>query len=269
VTVFDGIVLGLVQGLTEFLPVSSSGHLVLMHSILGLGSNHVAFDVFLHVGTLLSLFVVMWREVWRLVHGLGALVNVKALPDAFRSRSEVRILSYLALASVPAAIAGFAFEADFDRIFGAPRATACFLVVTGVILFVASRAREAGRELTARTALLMGVAQAFALLPGISRSGTTLASGLASGVTRRSAVNFAFLMGIPAILGASLLKLFRGVALEGIDLVPLLVGMATAFVTGLLALELLIRVVIRGKLHWFGAYCLVVGLGAFLVLSAR
>ncbi len=254
-TILDAVLLGLVQGLTEFLPVSSSGHLVLAHHFLGLSSGDATFDILLHLGTAASVIVVMRRELLGLLPALPLLLRPRSFGGAWRDSAPFRTLCLLALASLPAAVLGLALEETIDRAFGSPRLAALLLLVTAAILLVASRARDRGRPLGVRSALAMGLGQAVALLPGISRSGTTLSTGLLAGVERRTAVNFAFLMALPVILGAGLLRILTGDGVASLSPAPMLLGVVTAFASGIVALRVLVRVVIRGRLWWFAVWC--------------
>lgn len=241
------IFLGALQGLTEFLPVSSSGHLVLFQQFLEVGEDHVLFDLVLHVGTLVPVLWFYRDQVMELVldpiQGEGPMLE----------RPGVRMLGLLVAASIPTAIIGLAFEDLFEQLFATPAALAVTFAITGCLLWASGRFDRSAqqRELTPALAFGLGLAQGFAITPGISRSGTTIAVALMLGLPRETAARFSFLMSVPAILGAVLLKL-KDVEAAGLDPVQLVAGGLTALVTGYLALVLLVKLVLAGR---FSAFC--------------
>jgi undecaprenyl-diphosphatase len=239
--------LGALQGLTEFLPVSSSGHLVLFQQFLEVGNDHVLFDLVLHLGTLVPVLWFYRDQVLELV------VDPIRGDGPFLERPGVRMLGLLVAASVPTAIIGLAFEDLFEQLFATPAALTVTFAITGTLLWASGRfdRSEQQRQLTIPLAVLLGLAQGFAITPGISRSGTTIAVALMLGLPREVAARFSFLMSVPAILGAVLLKL-KDVEGAELDLVQLGVGGATALVTGYLALVLLVKLVLAGR---FANFC--------------
>jgi len=265
-------VLGAIQGATEFLPVSSSGHLVLGRAVLGveLGAGSVAFDVAVHLGTLLAVVVVYLGDLVRLVSGLFGAARrglsgggLAALWEDADSRLALLVL----LGTVPAVIVGFSFKDLFEGLFARPTVAAGALLVTAALL-AGTTARRAPREpgvVRPLDALLIGLAQAVAITPGISRSGSTIAVALLLGVGREQAARFSFLLAVPAILGAAVLEVRH---LEsGLALAPLLAGAAVAAVVGFVSLKALIFLVHRGKIAWFAPYCAIVGLVALILLG--
>lgn len=253
-TWWEGGLLGLVQGLTEFLPVSSSGHLVMGQALLGADMPGVGFEVSLHLATLASVLVAYRRRIGALLAGV-----------ARRDPEHVRYAGLLALASVPAGTAGVGFGGFFARLFEAEAATGAALVVTGFVLWTSKRAgrRSGSRRLGWRAAAGMGLAQAAAIAPGVSRSGTTVVAGLWSGVAPAEAAAFSFLMYVPAVAGAALLEL-PGMASapsgQGAGAWPLAVGGAVAFASGVFAIRLFGRLLERGSLHRFAPYLWAVGI---------
>lgn len=250
---FDAIILGLVQGLTEFLPVSSSGHLVMAQTFLGVPAPGVFLEVSLHVATLLSVMVVYRNKLQELV--IGA---------ARRDAAALRYIGMLALATVPVAIVGFLFRDAIETAFDTPYVTGYMLLATGGILWSTrwGDRREGRAEPRPGQALSIGVAQCLALLPGISRSGTTIAAGLWLRLDGVRAAEFSFLMSLPAIGGAAILQateLHGGHAIDG----PLLVGFATALVAGVVAIQSLVWLVRRQRFHHFAWYTWAAG-AAFL-----
>ncbi len=248
VDVMQAFWLGLVQGLTEFLPVSSSGHMVLLGKVFKISSDLITVTVMLHAGTLLAVIAVYWRRIWNMIcHPI---------------RSE---LPMLIAATLPAVVAALLFKDFFDSSFDGAYLGFSFLITT-LILWLADLVGGLAPKcshVTWGNAIVMGVMQAVAILPGISRSGATISGGVATGLSRKRAADFAFLMSIPAILGSMALegyKLFFGGTVEVIaDWTPILVGAATALVAGFLAIKLMLAVVRRVRLTWFGLYTGVLG----------
>lgn len=246
-TAWQAALLGLIQGLTEFFPISSSGHLVLGEALLGVNPGGIAFEVSVHVATLGAVAAYYARRIGALAAG------------AFRGDRDAWVfLGKIALASVPAAAAGLTLQERVAATFDEPALAASFLLVTGAVLWTSQgfRARAVSPEVSWRTAIWIGVAQAFALLPGISRSGMTVVAGLSRGLAPGKAAEFSFLLAIPAILGASLLEtpaLLAGGT--GASWGALAVAFVVAGLSGYVALAYLVRWLERGHLHRFSYYC--------------
>lgn len=257
--------LGLLQGLTEFLPVSSSGHLVLFQQFLEVGGDHVLFDLVLHLGTLLPVLFFYRADVRELI------VDPIAGEGPWLKRRGVRLLGLLVLASIPTAVIGLAFEDLFEALFARPSALAITFALTGFLL-LSTRFTGKGSTTLAQMkpwqALVLGVAQGFAITPGISRSGTTIAVALALGLKREDAARFSFLMSVPAISGAVLLKL-KDADTAGLDPAALGIGFVAALVSGYAALVLLVRLVKRGGFAWFAVYCWFAAAAALLIAVWR
>ncbi|MDH3733823.1 MAG: undecaprenyl-diphosphate phosphatase [Gemmatimonadota bacterium] len=258
-TLFQALILGVVQGLTEFLPVSSSGHLVLADALLGIDAPGVLLVVTLHVATLLA---VCWVYRSRLAHiAVGVLRG-----DA----DSLRYVGLLALASVPAAVIGILFLDVLAPTFERPVFAASMLLVTGVVVWTLrySAARESHRqEVRVSDAVAVGVAQAFALLPGISRSGSTVAAGTGLGVDPTRMAEFSFLMSVPAIGGAAILQLDEISATgAAIGAVPLVVAFVAALVSGVLAIRLFVAMLTKRTFHRFAYYCWFAG-AAYLLAA--
>jgi undecaprenyl-diphosphatase len=244
--VFQAIVIGIVQGVTEFLPISSSAHLILVPQVLGWDDpfiNSAAFDVMLHMGTLAALLVYFWRDLWRyFVAGLAAIRDRRIGDDPDR-----KLALLLAVSVIPAALLGVLFEGFFDTFFRASPLYVCALLVIGaVILFLADRAARHVRkmeDLRVREALGIGFAQALALFPGISRSGITIAAGLFLGLERAAAARFAFLMGTPIIAGAGIWKIrqLAGGGAGAFEPAVLAAGVIASAVSGLIAIWFTLR----------------------------
>jgi len=241
VTVARAIALGILQGLGEFLPISSSGHLIVFPWLMGWPDSGLAFDVALHLGTLVAVFLAFWRDWVRMVTaGARGLLAGKPLSDP-----DARLLVFLAFASVPGALAGLLLDEWAETVFRSPALVACTLAFFGVVLGLADRRARPGEDAAAfslRDALLVGLAQAVAIVPGSSRSGVTITMALFLGHRRESAARFSFLLALPITLGAALVKvpdLFHSGAEPG----PILAGMLAAAVSGLLAIRVLLAYV--------------------------
>ena len=257
-TTLQSIVLGIVQGLTEFLPVSSSGHLMLASEILGTdlsAADDLTFSLTLHAATVLSTIVILWREVWRLIKGLFSRTFTE----------EQAYLIKIVISMVPIGIVGFCFKDYLEEAFSSMLVVGIMLLITALLLTFAYKAKPRQKDnISYRDAAIIGVAQAFATMPGLSRSGTTIATGLLLGNKKESVAQFSFLMVLPPILGNALLDIIGGNFGGGVEVMPLIAGFVAAFATGCLACKFMIEMVKRGKLIWFAAYCAVVGVVAIV-----
>ena len=259
--------LGVVQGLTEFLPISSSGHLVAFQHLLGLKSPELLFDVVVHGGTLLAVLLVYGRDLREIARdclfAIPEMARQGSLRAVWQNRPHLRLAFYLLVGTVPAAVAGLLFQDVLEHAFGSLLCVGCLLIATGTVLYATKASKGPGRDLeglSLRACLVIGVAQSLALLPGISRSGITIAAGLFCGLKRDLSARFSFLLSVPAILIANLLlaSKARG-TLQTTDGWPLVLGGLTALITGYVALRLLLRIVQQGKLFRFAYYCWTVG----------
>ena len=244
----QAILLGIVQGITEFLPVSSSGHLQIAKEVLGVQlEENLTFDVALHAATVLSTIVVLWSEVWRLLKGLFSR----------RFNEEQAYVLKLVLSMIPIGIVGFLLKDRINDLLNAPYILAvvgAMLLVTAALLAFAYYAKPRQKEtISYRDALIIGLAQACAAMPGLSRSGSTIATGLLLGNKKAAVAQFSF-------LGETLLQATSGDLTAGIAAGPLIAGFLASFITGCLACKFMIEVVKRGKLIWFAVYCTVAGL---------
>jgi undecaprenyl-diphosphatase len=257
VSVLSAAALAALQGITEFIPVSSSGHLVLAGWLMELPREGILFEVVVHLGTLVAVLGVYGRDL------LGLLAG------AFRGeRRSLRTIGLLVLASVPAAAAGLLLGDLVERCFASPLLTSLMLILTGTVLFFVRKAAQGKAELPGPTAALaVGLAQALSLLPGVSRSGLTVSAGLLTGLRQDMAARFSFLLAVPAIAGAGMLKL--GTAhTASVPTGSLLVGLAVSALVGYLALRLLLRFLRMGRFTSFCYYCWTVGaLGVVLALT--
>lgn len=253
---FEALILGLVQGLTEYLPVSSSGHLTIGAALFDLdGADNLTFTVLVHVATVMSTLVVLWSEIDWIVRGLFK----------FRLNDETRYALNIAVSMIPIGIVGVFFKDTVEEIFGSGLlVVGCMLLVTAALLTFSYYAKPRQKDkISLRDAFIIGLAQACAVTPGLSRSGSTIATGLLLGNRKENLAQFSFLMVIPPILGEALLDVLKAVkgeeAFGGIDTLPLVVGFVAAFISGCVACKWMINIVKRGKLIYFGVYCAVAG----------
>lgn len=256
------ILLAIIQGLTEFLPVSSSGHLVLGQYLLGVQSPGVALEVALHLGTLVSVVVVFYEDIWGLISAFFSLFTPKA-----RVSKEVSIyrqlIVLLIIGTIPTGIIGVMFQDTFEVLFLSPRIIGFSLLLTGIILTIVGRinGQKSLESVTVTDALVAGVAQGLAITPGISRSGLTISAALFRGLDRDAATRYSFLLSLPAVLGAAVLKL--PTLLEGHIDYPLwwiLVGVVVSALAGIVAIKWLVKLLKRGKLQYFAYYVWVIGI---------
>lgn len=254
---FEALVLGIVQGLTEYLPVSSSGHLAIGSALFGIeGEENLAFTIVVHVATVFSTLVILWKEIEWIFRGLFK----------FQMNSETHYVINILISMIPIGIVGVFFKDTVEAIFGSGLLiVGCMLLVTAALLSFSYYAKPRQKEnLSMKDAFIIGLAQACAVLPGLSRSGTTIATGLLLGNNKAKLAQFSFLMVIPPILGEALLdvlKLVKGEDIAGdIPTLSLVVGFVAAFLSGCLACKWMINIVKKGKLIYFAIYCAIVGL---------
>ena len=258
----QALILGIVQGLTEYLPVSSSGHLAIGAHLFGLeGDDNLAFTVLVHVATVLSTIVVLWHEIAWLTKGV-----LKC-----KMNDEMRYLIGILISMIPVGIVGFCFKDKVEEVFGSGLfIVGCMLLLTAALLTFSYYAKPRQREnISWRDAFIIGIALACAVMPGLSRSGSTITTGLLLGNKKETLAQFSFLMVIPPILGEALLdvlKIMKGeAAFGGIDTLPLVVGFLAAFISGCVACKWMINIVKRGKLIYFGIYCAIAGVLTLLL----
>ena len=252
----QALILGLVQGLTEYLPVSSSGHLAIGSYLFGIeGEENLAFTVAVHVATVLSTLVILWKEIDWIFRGLFKM----------QLNDETRYVINIIISMIPVGIVGVFFKDTVEDIFGSGLLiVGCMLLLTAMLLTFSYYAKPRQKEkISLRDAFIIGIAQACAVMPGLSRSGSTIATGLLLGNKKEKLAQFSFLMVIPPILGEALLDILKAVKGEelfgGIDTMPLIIGFLAAFISGCLACQWMINVVKKGKLIYFGIYCAIAG----------
>ena len=272
-TILEAIVLGILQGLTEFLPVSSSGHLVLMQHFLGITESQVFFDVILHFGTL-GAVIIVYHQLIRALVRTSFLALVQA--DFYRhprltitNTPDLRLIWFLLLGSIPTGLIAVLFKNPLEAIFGKPIVVAFMLIITGLILQLSRFGQKWSRTETPLRAWhtpLIGIAQGLAITPGISRSGSTISISLLLGLSPQVAAQYSFLLSIPAILGAVILKL-KDVGEITIAPAVIVAGTLTSFIVGYLALRLLLAMLNRGKFSVFSSYCFALGIVAAISIS--
>ena len=260
-TLWESIVMALVQGVTEFLPVSSSGHLVLTKSLLGIQSPGALWEVTLHLGTLGAVVAVFRRDLRDVIvgfcSGVARRLRGERWSTIWREMASFRLGCYIVLGTAPAAAIGLGLSDLLEGLFDKPVFSAMMIFVTGEILWLSrphSMMRTQGK-LELADSLAIGAAQVAALVPGISRSGTTISTGLIIGVSREEAARFSFLLAVPAILGAAILKAHDVSELPDEQILPMIAGIVVTGVSGYIALRLLLRVVKAGRIHCFAYYC--------------
>ena len=263
------ILLGIIQGLTEFLPVSSSGHLVVFANILNFQESGIAFEVFVHFGTLISVLVAFRKE-------LGAMIL--APYEVWVKKSENEEIKeflmwdfYIIVATIPAVIVGLFFKDQIEQAFQSILLVFVMLLITGLLMFLTQYLKFRNVKFNFKNTFIIGIAQSFAILPGISRSGSTIFTGMAQGMDREKVAKFSFIMSVPAILGAVVLKLndmINNPPLSS-EITGIALGTLFSAITGYLAIVLLMNVVKKGKLQWFGYYCFALGLIGLIWYFAR
>ena len=257
--VLDSILLGIIQGLTEFLPVSSSGHLELGKAVLGdksIPEESLLFTVVLHFATALSTIVVFRKDIWSLLKGILK----------FEWNDDLQFASKIAISMIPAVIVGLFFEEQLEQLFGGNILLVGFmLLITAILLFFADKAKNTNKNVSFSNAFIIGVAQAIAMLPGISRSGATISTSVLLGNDKTKAARFSFLMVVPLIFGKIAKDVLSGdLSLESQNFTALSIGFIAAFISGLFACTWMIRLVKKSKLSYFAIYCAIVGLIAII-----
>lgn len=261
--VLEAIILGIVQGLTEFLPVSSSGHLEIAKAILGdnsVPSESLLMTVVLHAATALSTAVVYRKDIAQILTGLFK----------FRNNEELAFSLKILVSMIPATFVGLVFEKEIETFFNKNILLVGFmLLITGLLLFLADKAKKTLKQVGYSNALIIGISQAIAILPGISRSGATISTSVLLGIDRERAARFSFLMVVPLILGKMAKDILSGdLAGSNLDMAVLSAGFFAAFVAGLLACTWMISLVKKSKLVYFSIYCFAVGIAAILYATA-
>ncbi len=262
-TILDAIILGFVQGVSEFLPISSSAHLVITQGLLHINEPSIFLEVALHVGTLLSVLIYFRRDVIELLNGFFTYLLTS---KKTQNERDFRLSIYILLGSIPAAVGGILLKDWFEQRFDSVSFSGYMLLIIAAILLLTWFARNRKHPVNAIRALIIGVAQFCAILPGISRSGSTIAAGLFLGITPREAARFSFLLSLPAVFGAALLKAteLRHAVFASDDLIHFALGACVSFVVGIAAIHYLLKIVSSRHFYLFGFYCLLAGLFTIL-----
>lgn len=252
-TILQAVILGIIQGITEWLPVSSSGHLVIFQHLFGIGEK-IAMGLSLHLGTLAVVVFIFRNEIREIITSL-----LRKKRDA-----NSRLALYIIIGSIPTALIGFMFRDIIEKSFENLMVVGAALIFTGVILYITKFVRRHDKKMDWKTSLFVGTMQGISIIPGVSRSGSTISAGLFCGVDRDKAARYSFLLFIPAIIGASILEIgkFR---LGSAEVLPIILGTVTAMIVSYFTINLLLGIVRKGRLHWFSWYCWILGI---LVLAA-
>jgi undecaprenyl-diphosphatase len=257
--ILQSFLLGIIQGLTEFLPISSSGHLVLGKEILGVEvETGITFEVVVHFGTLCSILVYYRKIIWDLIASGFSFLGA---PSEHKSDPNVKLIGFILVSMIPAMIVGFTLEDQVESIFSSPLIVSGMLIVTGLMLFSTKFVKDTPNDVSLTKSFVIGIAQSFAMIPGISRSGSTISTALWLGVKREAAANFSFLMLIPVIAGAMLLEVKEliEIGISDAALINLVIGFLAAFISGYYALKYLIIILKRRGFHYFAYYCWIAG----------
>jgi undecaprenyl-diphosphatase len=256
---FQSIFLGLVQGITEFLPISSSGHLVIAERFLNVKAGDLVFEVMVHLGTLAAVIIYFRRRLFDI--SLALINSLSRGEKTEADKSNLRLAWFLILGTIPAGLFGFFMEDLVEAAFASPRWTSGEFIVTGLVLISTIWARDRGKRLNNWNTIAIGVAQAISIMPAISRSGSTISAGMFSGINKEKAAEFSFLLSIPAIAGATVLK-----TPDFLNLLPkpdilwiYLAGTIVSGVIGYLSIEWLLDIIKKGKFFYFGVYCILIG----------
>ena len=247
-TLLEAIILGIIQGLTEFLPISSSGHLVLGQYVLDIKLEGNGFEIVTHLGTLVSVLCIFWKEI------LSLILDIT-------DKNNRKYIFYLILGTIPAVVIGFGAKSYISELFESVQLVSIALMVTGLILFFSKKVKNNSLQIDAKKAFLIGITQAVAIFPGISRSGITICTALALGMSGKNAAKFSFLLAIPAISGAGLLLVLDPQSnITFIPLTSLIMAFMSSFIVGYICLKWLLNLLESGKFYFFGYYCFMIGL---------
>ena len=273
-TYFHSLFLGIVQGITEFLPVSSSGHLVLAQKVFGLDQDMLTFDICVHFGTLIAVFTVFHKSIINLTvecfNGLKSIVIERtSIKDVYQNSYEIRISAAIIIGTLPAVIVGLTLKDFFEKAFQSAFFVFISLFLTGCLLLVTFFVKKNKKQIGFINGLIIGLAQSLAIIPGISRSGSTISTALLLGVRREDAGEFSFLLSIPAILGATVFAI-KDISANGFSSFSwemAVIGIISAFISGWISLVFLMRIIKHGKIGYFGFYCLTVAIGGIILYS--
>ncbi|MCP3921361.1 MAG: undecaprenyl-diphosphatase UppP [Desulfobacterales bacterium] len=261
----DAIILGIIQGLAEFLPISSSGHLVIVNHLLGIKDVDVFFNISVHIGTLAAIFIVFRKDILNIIQ---SIFKIFEKDKDFETKTNIKLGFLIIVGSIPTAFIGLFLSKHVDTIFSSIELTGAMLIVTGVIVGSSYFIKEKDNKETLfsfKTAVIIGISQGLAIIPGISRSGSTIVTGQIMGVNRELAGKYSFLLSIPAIVGAEILELYKqGLSLD-IFTTEIIVGTLVSFVTGYFVLKYFMIIIKKGKFYLFAPYCFAAGALVFLI----
>jgi len=250
-TLFQGFILGIVQGITEWLPVSSSGHLAILEYLFGIKET-LSFNIALHFASVIVIFIVFWKDIKELI--IGVLK---------RDKKALKMFFYYFLASIPAAIFGVLLKSHLESANQNLFLIGICLIITSVILFTTKYTKKSNQKMNTKNSILIGLAQAFAILPGISRSGSTISMGLRRGIDKEEISKFSFILAIPVILGATLLDIKNLQSIQNIEAV--VIGMIVCLIFGVFSLRFLINIIKKNGLYKFSPYCFLIGIFSILI----
>ncbi|MBU0973374.1 MAG: undecaprenyl-diphosphate phosphatase [Proteobacteria bacterium] len=264
--IYQGIILGILQGVTEFLPVSSSGHLVLGQLYFKITEFTLVFDVSVHMGTLAAVVVVYWSDIRQMLEAifklLAGVAGHKPVVPLFKTDANLKLAVFIIAGSVPTAAIGLVIKQFEQVLFSSAVLVGCMLILTGTVLWISRRYyhnENAMAKFNVKQAVFIGVVQGLAVIPGISRSGSTIAAGMFAGLDRQTAAKFSFLLSVPAIIGAEILGVKDALEKGFVMNLATIYGTIASFIVGLIALKLLLKLVHRGKFHLFAPYCWLAG----------
>ncbi len=266
----EAVILGVVQGLTEFLPISSSGHLVIFRHVLDLKASSISFDISVHIGTLMAVMAYFWEDIRSILitlyRSISFFIKRTHSQQTAVNDHDIRWIFLIITGTIPTAIAGILFYQISDRLFSSVFTVGVMLFITGFLLWLTRGVKKTGKGIdlfTVRDAFIIGLMQGMAILPGLSRSGCTIAVGLFLGIHREIATKFSFLLSIPAILGAGFLIIKKLPNDPSFSVTITLMGTAVSCMVGFLSLKFLVFIIKQGKLYFFAPYCWLLGLIAF------
>lgn len=276
VSIVKAAILGLVQGFTEFLPISSSGHLVLTETLLNVEPSGISFEVFVHFATLLAIICVFRKKVRKIVKSIfcGRIRFSSGKKKTVTvSDPNLKLFFLLCLATIPAAVVGYSMREGIEKIFKVPLFASCALLFTGFILYLTRfpfRHSNKINKVSVLDSVLIGIAQAVAILPGVSRSGMTISTGLFRGLDRKTSAEFSFLLAVPVIGGATFLQIKEGMGnIVQIGIVPLLFGSVFAFCSGYFAIKVVLKVLEKANFCLFAYYCWIVGIATIILIVLK
>ncbi|HHY14329.1 MAG TPA: undecaprenyl-diphosphate phosphatase [Thermoanaerobacterales bacterium] len=262
-TILDSILLGIFQGLTEFLPISSSGHLVLLQELLNIESPGVVIEVLLHIGTLISVIVYFWSDILSIIYELINIVKNKGRLANIQSNESNILIKMVVIGSIPTALIGILFESLLKKGYENVYIVGIMLLLTGLLLWWSSKlsGNKAIKDITVSDSIFIGFFQGLAINPGLSRSGSTIFASLFRGIERESAVKFSFILSLPAVCGAFLFeaKDIYKIGIANINITGCIIGIACAAISGYFAIKFLMKLLLDDKLHYFSYYCWIIG----------